>query len=172
MAEIMRYSSQVTPLHSFTKCTFHGTMCHMSHTPITPRHSSFQCWQQPVLSGTLALSCSLANSPLHRMQRSAVTSRKQSPLFSDRTEGSTRRTWTCRLPVTTGTGGKYTNQNAKTTSRKTQRSSVFDDLWCEWASVCWREDKTLQSQHLRRRWRRLDRWDVTQMSSLTLWGKW
>lgn len=38
---------------------------------------------------TLALSMTFENSPIHTTQCSAVTNRKQSPLFSDDTLGST-----------------------------------------------------------------------------------
>lgn len=91
---------------------------------------------------TLAFSLSLANSPLHAMQCSGVTSRKQSPLLSERAEGSTRRAWTCQLPVTTDINiHKKTHDNTDTVTQTTTQSTV-SDLWRGWASVCCREDTT------------------------------
>lgn len=53
----------------------------------------------------MALSASLANSPAHRKQSSGVTSRKQSPLLSERADGSTSRASTRRRPVATHASG-------------------------------------------------------------------
>lgn len=79
---------------------------------------SFHHVDVDVLAGTFAFSWSLANSPLHRMQCCGVTSRKQSPLFSDLTEGSTSLTCTCRLPVNTGTSS-YEHMNIQNTDHYT-----------------------------------------------------
>ncbi|KAF3846063.1 hypothetical protein F7725_003141 [Dissostichus mawsoni] len=59
---------------------------------------------QPVLHQPKApeVFCQAAVTVYPLLQCCGATSRKQSPLFRERAEGSTRRTWTCRLPVATG----------------------------------------------------------------------
>lgn len=161
VAKQSKRSFRCITLLTFPSLCSDGSCCHQHMSQNSRRTRSSHSSGCHV---TLALSCSLENSPLHRMQCSAATSRKQSPLFSDLADGSTRRTWTCRLPVAIETSGQH---ESLSTERWNKIEQIFYDLWREWASGCCREDKT---PLLRRKWRFLSSEDVSLTSSWTLWG--